>query len=347
MNETPAFFENKRRNEQELHEGRVVLSSMPRFLRVVLTSACNIDCIMCRVDRRKPSTLPLAAAEKLVALFPYLEQINWQGGEVFLVPYFKKLIDAAASYPRIHQTLQTNGLLFDRDWADRLTRMNMTILISVDSVRKETYEYIRKGACFEKLLENIALLNEYREKNHATAKIILCICIMRSNYREVWDFLAFAEQYGFGHLSLGFLHGPAVPDENIFSPEDDGALDYLRCEIPLVEAAAREKGISFDCAFTSRLATSHAPVPVSVPSAQEGPESSPRSPCRVPWTTITVDVIRGGNVYPECVCETAVGNIATDDIPSLWNAPLMQEYRRDLCRQRFSRLCTKDCFLCR
>ena len=31
----------------------------------------------------------------LFSLFPYLEQVEWQGGEVFLLDYFKKLIEQA------------------------------------------------------------------------------------------------------------------------------------------------------------------------------------------------------------------------------------------------------------
>ena len=34
-------------NELELAEGRIKLLSKPRFLQVVLTTMCNLDCIMC------------------------------------------------------------------------------------------------------------------------------------------------------------------------------------------------------------------------------------------------------------------------------------------------------------
>jgi hypothetical protein len=54
--------------------------------------------------------------------------------------------------------------LIDGRWAKILTGYFGGICISIDGVTKETYEKIRVGAKYEKLLENIRLINFYREK---------------------------------------------------------------------------------------------------------------------------------------------------------------------------------------
>ena len=48
----------------------------------------------------------------------------------------------------------TNGLLMNREWSRNLVRMNVSkISISLDGATKETYEKIRKGGDFDKVIK--------------------------------------------------------------------------------------------------------------------------------------------------------------------------------------------------
>ena len=102
------YLLNKELNDQEIKEQRIVLKSKPRKLAVILTTKCNLDCIMCplahfRATHREANTIPYATIKKIYELYPYLQWIDWQGGEVFLIDYFKELFLKAASFPQIQQ----------------------------------------------------------------------------------------------------------------------------------------------------------------------------------------------------------------------------------------------------
>lgn len=85
------YLENKKLNEIELKEKKAVLQSMPLTLRLILNNQCNINCIMCDIANQKDIfTIPYEVIKQATYFFPYLERLDWQGGEVFLVNYFKR-----------------------------------------------------------------------------------------------------------------------------------------------------------------------------------------------------------------------------------------------------------------
>ncbi len=99
------WISNKELNRLEAAEGKAVLDSKPRTLMAILTTACNLKCIMCTRIKSKPQSLPFEVVEKVYDLLPYLERVDWQGGEVFLVDYFKELFLKTAGFPHILQNI--------------------------------------------------------------------------------------------------------------------------------------------------------------------------------------------------------------------------------------------------
>ena len=85
---TDSFNNNRKLNEKETKEGKIILRSKPRIFMIMLTAACNLRCIMCpRPDSQ--DILPYDIFRKIESFYPYLELINWGGGgEVFTVGYF-------------------------------------------------------------------------------------------------------------------------------------------------------------------------------------------------------------------------------------------------------------------
>ena len=128
MNRNCKTISNREINALETKERKSILESMPRKLMVILTRACNLRCIMCPRLRDKPLTLPFHLVERTFELFPFLEKVAWQGGEVFLLDYFKRLFLKTAGYPNILQHITTNGLLVDKDWAKLFSQSNVTLL---------------------------------------------------------------------------------------------------------------------------------------------------------------------------------------------------------------------------
>jgi tetratricopeptide (TPR) repeat protein len=98
--------------ETEILQNKIILKSKPVKMHVVLTTKCNLKCIMCNVCTNE-YTISKNYIEIIKGYLPYLEEISWQGGELFLYDKFEELIKLAAKY-KVEQEFVTNGLLLDK-----------------------------------------------------------------------------------------------------------------------------------------------------------------------------------------------------------------------------------------
>lgn len=244
------FFRNKILNEIEISQRKTVLASKPIGLWVNLTTRCNLRCIMCEVWKT-PWDIPESAVKEIASYFPYLEELYWQGGEVFLSEYFEELFDKAASYPHLKQNINTNGILVDERWAKKLARKNMSLAYAIDGVVPKTYERIRKGAKFEDLIKSIETIKKYKRiynenVGYADKMItIMSFIVMKSNYREIKKTIDFAKTHGFDLLQLNPIEG-VVDLENIFLHNDQEALEYINKAVPEILSQAKDYGIALD-----------------------------------------------------------------------------------------------------
>ena len=346
------FLENQRLNEEEIKQKRVFLQSRPRFLMLVLTTRCNLDCIMCgRVFGKSNLTIPMEVVKKFYSLMPYLEGINWQGGEVFLVDYFKEVFLEVAKYPNVRQSIITNGLLIDREWARLLVDSNVSLTYSIDAVTKETYEKIRRGASWENLLRSIEIINESNRKCNSGIQLHMNAVVMRSNYEQLSQFPGFCKNYNFSHLRFDFLQ-PGRPDitqeEYIFFIKQDVLIiEYLRNILPEIEQKCKELNIQFEYTFNPFLFKDNLE---SLGTQFQGNNSSKDFSnqvnylkCKVPWKELFFEINPIGEVRPHCLCPHSIGNVMEASIEEIWNSKLMQVYRRRLIEGNISDWCSKIC----
>lgn len=331
-------------NEREIEARLTRLESKPRLLMMVLTNACNLNCIMCGRSRSaQPVTLPLAAARKAVELFPTLEAIDWQGGETFMVPYFKELFREAARFPDIHHSIITNGLLLDREWAELAARTGTSLTFSVDSVQAATYERIRRGGDFGRLVENLRLVRAAGPDGRHTR--FLNVVVMRSNYREVELFPAFCAEHDVGHLRFDFLRPDTAPEEDILLRKDPEAAAFLLEALPRIRKACADAGIRFYCSFDGLLKENppeDGPRGGGAPGDGGAPQTVPMF-CKLPWKKLTVDACREGGVFPDCLCQHKVGSIHESGLLEIWNGEGMVRYREAMAAGRAAGLCSPDC----
>ncbi len=124
-----------------------------------ITNRCNLHCLHCRgmgKEELDKETL-LRVAEEIPLLKP--AWVIVEGGEPLLR---RELFDVLEIIRRksIRVHLITNGMLLDRDTAQRLADLDVNLMISVDGADSASYETIRRGASFEKLKESVAVAGE-------------------------------------------------------------------------------------------------------------------------------------------------------------------------------------------
>lgn len=208
-------FDNILLNEYEIAERKTVLKSKIRRLYCAVTSFCNIKCIMCDIEKHKWE-LPERAIEEIIELMPYLENVMWQGGEVFFYKHFEKLMDSA-NLNKVNQEIVTNGLLLNEKNIHKLVEYNVDLGISIDGLTKDVYEYIRVGANFDKLIDNIKLLKKIKLNNRLRkSHLRLNVLVMKSNIEQIEFFPEFAAEYGFTRLCVNPFGPDFVSQENIF-----------------------------------------------------------------------------------------------------------------------------------
>jgi MoaA/NifB/PqqE/SkfB family radical SAM enzyme len=330
---------NRQLNEAEIKMKKVILNSHPRMLVIVLTNKCNLRCIMCsRVYSKDNFTLPLELAEQIYKLLPYLEDIDLQGGEIFLVDYLKKLFCKINEYPYLCKRIVTNGLLINQEWKDIFAESkNVELTYSIDAVTKTTYEKIRIGAKFSDLLKSINLINEANNKCSNSIRLRINAVVMRSNYKEISLFPEFCKRYNFQHLRFDFLRPDVMPQEDILLKSNDSIVSYLKRSICEVKDACQELNIGFEYTFESLI--SKLKQKVQGPPINNSPSILK---CKLPWKKLFIDI--GGVIFPDCLCKHSLGSIG-EPIEKIWNNERMQLYRQRLSSGLIDDWCSKTCIV--
>ena len=211
---------------KEIRAKKDYLESPPVCFQLDNSSICNLHCIMCDLKqdiKREDPAMQKKLEKELEDYLPTAKVIFLTGrGEPFARPDTKNLLINYQGSAKFHLT--TNGLLLPKYW-QQIKHQNFSILnISVDAATKETYEKIRIGGTWKDLLKTLNLVKQNRDKFEA---IIINMTVMRSNYKEIPQFIGLAESYGFTCLfqPVGYgKHG----GENIFELKDTAAINEIK-----------------------------------------------------------------------------------------------------------------------
>jgi MoaA/NifB/PqqE/SkfB family radical SAM enzyme len=186
--------------------------AMPRVMEFELENTCNLQCIMCdgyfssairrHREKQPPQIRPYDAGfvTQLAEFMPHLEEMKFLGGEPFMIGiYYDIWEEVARVNPGVKIRITTNATTLNDRTKTLLEKMSgtgveVTFCVSIDSVRKETYEAIRVGASYEQVMENVTWLSEYLEKRNAS--LGFAVCPMADNRFEMPDLVRFASEKG-------------------------------------------------------------------------------------------------------------------------------------------------------
>ncbi|MEY2483596.1 MAG: hypothetical protein QOK24_2124 [Verrucomicrobiota bacterium] len=200
-----------------------------RTLKVVwdISNKCNLRCRMCHFsfdhvfhqpakftspalfERMAASALPLAHTLVLSA-----------SNEPLISPHFTDILKIAARYSVPELLFLTNGQLLSPKIADAIIEAGVTqVQISIDGATKETYEYIRRGAQFDRLVRNLEYLSARKlELGRAAPRLQFNIVLMQRNLEELPLFVDLAEKVGVEWIAarhLLMIHGLEMERETL------------------------------------------------------------------------------------------------------------------------------------
>lgn len=207
---------------RQIRLGKTNLDTAPYTFELSNSGACNLNCIMCKSNKkyiRKDKYLDRYIFSKLLPeILPEVSELILSGfGDPFFNKYSRRFLQTsnAESYPSLKINLITNGLLFTRKLWESIKHNNFNwINISVDAATKSTYEYVRRNGRWSVLQKNLKLISSLRKRQYFNAFIISFI-VMKSNYTEIKEFARLGLKLGCDTVLYQKIYGNENLRENI------------------------------------------------------------------------------------------------------------------------------------
>jgi MoaA/NifB/PqqE/SkfB family radical SAM enzyme len=321
--------------------------ALPTELQVEVTASCNLRCPMCLVAYRDPvgrasGAMPLPLFRRLLDELP-LQRLTLQGlGEPLLCPDLPAMVELASARG-IECGFNTNGTLLTAPRARQLVDAGVAwVHVSMDGATPITYESIRIGARFERVLEHVAALVDARAASGGQRpEISLVTVLMRRNVAELPRLVELAAGCGVDELWVQALAHSF--DDVRSTPAFDAIRAFTDAEalwhdpraaavVAQARDVARRRGLRF-----------RAPGSGTVPPREHG---SPG--CHWPWRSAYVR--RDGGIQPCCMLmgedREILGDLSADDFATIWHGTAYRDFRAALLGDRPPHVC-RGCSLYR
>ena len=317
-----------------LRRERITATPIVAFLEV--SNVCNIRCRMCATTfdpRFQKGTgytglMDIGLLDRLEPILPGLWRAYLMGnGEPLLNPNF---LEFARRLKRRGVEIQfnTNGMLMKPNVSKELVAMGAdAVAVSMDGADAETFNYIRRGADFDRVTEHVKTLNRIKaEKGSDRPRLSLAIVALKDNWQQMPDLVEMAKNLGMVHVHVESLMWQDDPKYLEYYREHSLADIEERAKTKLQEA--KNKAQQYHIGFSSPLLDGQTfdIAGDALPDLNQGKTKG--IPCWESWTTIFVTW--QGDIHPCCGSEQVMGNIKDRSISEIWNNPQYQQLRHDM-----------------
>lgn len=300
--------------------------STGRFLSIFMdqNTRCNLRCRMCgfadpRLAGHRGVDMPRALFDRIAGeLFPIASYLQLSiMTEPFMTRDFPDRLSLVRRYAVPYSHVITNGTLLTPDSIRKLIEAQITRLsVSLDGGTAATYERIRIGARFDKVLANLRLFQTMRrEAGTPTPELRINHVVSAWNLDQFDEFLAFISELGPESLFVQAVEkmAPDTGDESL----DPAYYERLR--------EVREKLASF-CASTGIIDAGFL-RPTQERIDLFDPQGA-RMTCRRPWDTAAIHA--NGDLHP-CMSwsRPPIGNLARQTFDEIWQGEAAEAVRRE------------------
>jgi len=304
-------------NLLERKTNRDSLRSYPLVLQVEVTKRCNINCVMCLRESIPKEDMFPEVMSKLIPFSRHLGEIQLYGyGEPLISRPFYSLI-SRLECARLSFT--TNGTLLRPKLLHRILsgakRPVYGIFFSIDAGTVETYEEIRQGAEFHRVVRNLAYIDTYRKKfGLKLPKTDILFLAMKKNVQELPDLVRLAARIGVSTVQVAHL---IVWDESLRNE----SLLYHPEEMKRSFAEAMKT--AYDLNVNLNL-----PALITLDKEKNNGKGLSEIPkCFLPWRHPVIKY--NGDVQPCCAApDVVMGNVLMEPFQSIWNGPRFRRFRR-------------------
>jgi len=189
--------------------GKTIPNKQVKNIRLAIDDSCNLSCPSCRThqiferDRfqlRKRYRLADRIIEYVKKQSHTINIHVGSDGDPFASLVYRYFVKGIKDLPNVRFTIQTNGLLIKKMYLrhTELFEKLDTLNISIDGATKTTYELLRRGGSYEKIIENLESAKELKQKYGF--EFILHFVVQVGNYHDMYKMIELAKLYGADRL---------------------------------------------------------------------------------------------------------------------------------------------------
>ena len=234
---------------------RSVLDDSPsriKHLRLAIDDSCNLRCPSCRkamIFHKEGSAyrLGIRLADRINDwLYSYEHPIQvhiGSDGDPFASHVYRHFMEQTPERDNIKYSLLTNGLMF-KEFHTRVPNVigNLNELgVSIDGATKHTYEKLRLGGRWEKILEALECMAEQKQRHGF--RFILHYVVQKDNFHEMQEIIDLGEQFNADRVWLNRIEDWGTMDD--FQSQDIWSTKEYLDELDKVRHRRQQRGDRF------------------------------------------------------------------------------------------------------
>lgn len=310
---------------------RSLKAPLPVEIDVEPINTCNFKCPHCQVTYwdKEPARFNRDTFLQVLNQIPNLIKIKLQGmGEPLLNKQLIPMLQAGEERG-IQMHFYTNGSIGSLEKHQELVKLQRThITYSIDGATAETFEKVRPGSKFNKIVENILNLTKLRPK-HSKLLVSAWTVVTQKNIQELPQIVSLSKKLGLDRIVIQphlTNWGKETMTDRTDSIQVETESDLFATKIAQAQDIAVSEGLDLDINTSNRF--------------------SQDRPCYWPWKSSYIAA--NGDVVPCCVIADAdvvkMGNVFEQEFKEIWNGKAYQELRSKIASHDLPHYC-KHCYL--
>ena len=126
-------------------------------------------------------------------------------GDPFASHVYRYFMETTPERDNVKYSILTNGLMF-KDFHNKTPYVIENLLelgVSIDGATEKTYEQLRLGGKWEKIIENLEFMAKL--KHEIGFRFVLHFVVQRDNYHEMEDIIQLGKKYNADRVCLNKL----------------------------------------------------------------------------------------------------------------------------------------------
>ena len=316
-----------------------VLGMRYLVIRLDTNNMCNLRCRMCyysTLTHREPVFMDMKLFYKIANDLFWRTKLLYLSclTEPLMNKNFSSYLDYVGRYKVPFTSFSTNGMLLSEDVVESCVANNISeIIFSVDGSTATTYEYIRRGASWQKLMEKLEMIRQIKAKTGSELPAVrFNFALMDCNIDELPGLVDIAMAYNVKTIRLRHLLPFEDKQTGLNFQQEIKYIDKYNRLVDDTERKCLKTGVEL------------IRPPKIEKSVEQDISEKPRENllCVLPWFHFHIKWM--GDIRT-CSGSPTLGNMGDSSFDEIYNSTAMRCIRRDMLKRSPSS-CIWNCRVC-